>query len=83
MADRAEQETGEAAVSTGADDQQVGAASLVEEHLRGLTHAQYSLDLDIGLLVAERVDCRIQRRPRTVFEHGRIEGRTESALIPP
>jgi hypothetical protein len=69
-------------VSARADDQQVGAVSLVEEHLRGLTHAQYSFDLDTGFLGVDRVDRRIQRRTRTVLEHGRSMA-GPNPLIPP
>jgi hypothetical protein len=78
MADRAEQETGEAAVSTRPDDQQGGVASLLDEHLRGLTHAHYSFDLDVVCLFTERGEGRLYHRARVLYEPSRINVRNQS-----
>ncbi len=59
MADRAEQEAGEAAVPARADDQQIGAASLLDEYQCGLTHAHHPVDLDAVCLLTERGECRV------------------------
>ena len=45
-------------MSARADDQQAGAASLLGEYLRWLTHAHCSFDIDAVCLFAERGECR-------------------------
>ena len=64
-------------MSARADDQQVGAASLLDEHLGGLASHYSSLDLDAVGLSAERGERRLQRRARAALEVCRINVRTE------
>jgi len=46
-------------VSTRADDEQIRPSSLLDEHLRGLTHAHCPFDHDAVCLFTERGECSV------------------------
>lgn len=66
-------------MSARANDQQVGVASLLDEHLSGLTHAHHPFDLNAVGLVTERGERCVECRARALLEHSRIDARRESA----
>jgi hypothetical protein len=79
MTDRTEQQTGEAAVPTRSDDQEIRVAGFLDEHLGGLPQPERPSDMNALRPVSEGTQGVIQFCSRALLEHGRVDMRTVSA----
>lgn len=79
LADGAEQEAGEPAETTGADDEEVGVGGLLDQHARGVTFADARVERELLRVASQLLDRSSGGRSGGLLELMRIESGSRAA----